>query len=68
MTTGAESAGGLPERMRDYRVEAELRSSPDLHKLAQVFIGLAQARARREHRETAGQESAPEHPGGQGVE
>lgn len=68
MTTGAESPGALPERMRDYRVEAELRSSPDLHKLAQVFIGMAQARARQEHRETAGQESPPEHTDGQGVE
>lgn len=68
MTTGAETPGAPPERMRDYRVEAELRSSPDLHKLAQVFIGMAQARARQEHQETAGQESPPKHPGGQGVE
>ena len=30
-----------PRRMRDYRIEAELRDSPDLHKLAQVFIGMA---------------------------
>ncbi|WP_145000555.1 hypothetical protein [Kocuria rhizophila] len=39
-----------PRRMRDYRIEAELRDSPDLHKLAQVFIGMAQARAANEHR------------------
>lgn len=39
-----------PQRMRDYRIEAELRDSPDLHKLAQVFIGMAQARAANEHR------------------
>lgn len=36
----------LPDRMRDYRIEAELRESPDLHKLAQLFIGMARARAR----------------------
>ncbi len=35
----------LPDRMRDYRIEAELRESPDLHKLAQLFIGMARARA-----------------------
>ena len=35
----------LPERMRDYRIEAEPRESPDLHKLAQLFIGMARARA-----------------------
>ena len=68
MTTGAETPASPPQRMRDYHVEADLRSSPDLHKLAQVFIGMAQARARQEHQETAGQESPPEHTGGQGVE
>lgn len=68
MTTGAESPSAPPERMRDYRVEAELRPSPDLHKLAQVFIGMAQARAHQEHQENAGQESPPEHTGGPGVE
>ncbi|MGO2863297.1 MAG: hypothetical protein ACTIC1_19215 [Brevibacterium sp.] len=35
-----------PERIRKYRVDAEARQSPDLHKLAQLFIGMAQARAR----------------------
>ncbi|MDO5630052.1 MAG: hypothetical protein Q4G43_17200 [Mobilicoccus sp.] len=35
----------LPDRMRDYRIEAEPRQSPDLHKLAQLFIGMAHARA-----------------------
>ena len=30
--------------MRTYRVEAEPRTSPDLHKLAQLFIGMAFAR------------------------
>ncbi|GAB3062500.1 MULTISPECIES: hypothetical protein [Micrococcales] len=34
----------LPERMRDYRIEAEPRQSPDLHKLVQLFIGVARAR------------------------
>ena len=35
----------LPERMRDYRIEAEPRQSPDLHKLVQLFIGMAFAEA-----------------------
>ncbi|SMX77620.1 hypothetical protein BAURA86_00877 [Brevibacterium aurantiacum] len=39
----------LPARMRDHELEAELRESPDLHKLAQVFIGLAMNRARADH-------------------
>lgn len=39
----------LPDRMRTYRVEAELRESPDLHKLAQLFIGMARARAEQDH-------------------
>jgi hypothetical protein len=30
--------------MRDYRVEAKLRQSPDLHRLAQLFTGMALAR------------------------
>ncbi|MCL6422296.1 MULTISPECIES: hypothetical protein [Micrococcales] len=47
-----------PQRMRDYRIEAELRDSPDLHKLAQVFIGMAQARAANEHRA----HTAPQNP------
>ncbi len=38
-----------PERMRAYRVEAETRETPDLHKLAQLFIGMAFARADAEH-------------------
>ncbi len=36
--------------MRTYRVEAEPRTSPDLHKLAQLFIGMAFARADDEQR------------------
>ena len=39
----------LLARMRDHELEAELRESPDLHKLAQVFIGLAMNRAREDH-------------------
>lgn len=38
----------LPERMRDYRIEAEPRQSPDLHKLAQLFIGMARSRAEQD--------------------
>lgn len=38
----------LPERMREYRIEAEPRQSPDLHKLAQLFIGMARARANQD--------------------
>lgn len=38
----------LPDRMRDYRIEAELRESPDLHKLARLFIGMARARAEQD--------------------
>ena len=47
MTTprNADRDERLPDRMRDYRIEAELRESPDLHKLAQLFIGMARARA-----------------------
>lgn len=34
-----------PARMRNYRIVAEPRTEPDLHKLAQLFIGMAFARA-----------------------
>ena len=44
-----------PARMRAYRVEAELRETPDLHKLAQLFIGMASAR-------TDSQQSRPPRP------
>lgn len=37
-----------PARMRDYRIEAQLCENPDLHKLAQVIIGLAMQRAKAE--------------------
>ena len=38
-----------PARMRNYRIVAEPRTEPDLHKLAQLFIGMAFARADSEH-------------------
>ncbi|GAA1813664.1 MULTISPECIES: hypothetical protein [Brevibacterium] len=38
-----------PERIRSYRIEAEPRPEPDLHQLARLFIGMAQARARDAH-------------------
>ena len=34
-----------PSRMRNYRIVAEPRTDPDLHKLAKLFIGMAFARA-----------------------
>lgn len=37
----------LPARMRDYQVQAEFRDTPDLHRLAQVFIGMALARTKQ---------------------
>lgn len=37
----------LPARMRDYEVHAEFRETPDLHRLAQVFIGMALARTKQ---------------------
>lgn len=44
--TGSDAA---PKRIRNYRVEAEPRPEPDLHQLARLFIGMAQARARDAH-------------------
>ena len=38
-------SGNPPARMRDYRIAAELRETPDLHRLAQLFIGMAMQRA-----------------------
>lgn len=38
----------LPARMRDYRIEAEPRETPDLHKLAQLFIGMALSRVEQD--------------------
>ncbi len=45
-----------PARIRNYRIEAELRDTPDLHKLTQLFIGMAFARvdAEKEARRNSG--------------
>ena len=43
-----------PARMRNYRIVAEPRTEPDLHKLAQLFIGMAFARADAERQERRG--------------
>ena len=48
-----------PARMRTYRVEAEPRATPDLHKLAQLFIAMAFARADSER---ANQQTPPSNP------
>lgn len=45
-----------PARMRNYRIVAEPRTEPNLHKLAQLFIGMALARTDAERQER--QESA----------
>jgi hypothetical protein len=47
-----------PARVRNYRIVAEPRTEPDLHKLAQLFIGMALARTdaeRPDRRGLAGQ-------------
>lgn len=43
-------------RGRHFRVEAMPRQSPDLHKLAQVFLGMAVARA-DDHADPSGQDA-----------
>ena len=48
-----------PARMRTYRVEAEHRENPDLHKLAQLFIGMAFARTDDERRNQHVPSSSP---------
>ena len=42
----SQTSDRLPERMRELRVEAQPRETPNLHRLAQVFIGMALDRAR----------------------
>lgn len=53
-----------PARMSGYSIVAEPRTEPDLHKLAQLFIGMAFARAdaEREARRNSGtdREQAPQ--------
>lgn len=54
-----------PARMRDYRIEAKLREEQDLHKLAQVIIGLAMQRAKAERdAQKPGQPNAGARPDG----
>lgn len=43
-----------PSRMRNYRIVADPRTDPDLHKLAQLFIGMALARIDAERQERRG--------------
>ena len=45
--------------MRNYRIVAEPRTEPDLHKLAQLFIGMALARADAERQERRGLAGLP---------
>jgi len=44
----------LDRKQRHFRVEAVPRQSPDLHKLAQVFLGMAVARAEQTGRHDGG--------------
>lgn len=57
-----------PARMRTYRIEAEPRTTPDLHKLAQLFIGMAFARADAERANQQKPPSDPRHEAGGEVE
>lgn len=57
-----------PARMRTYRIEAEPRTTPDLHKLAQLFIGMAFARADAERASQQTPPSSPRHEAGGEVE
>lgn len=59
----------LPARMRTYRIEAELRETPDLHKLAQLFIGMARVRAAQDghHGTPSSAPRSPEPAGDGGV-
>ena len=45
---------------RRFRVEAVSKQSPDLHKLAQVFLGTAVARAKDENRAVTPPPASPE--------
>ena len=51
-------SGDPPARMRDYRVAAEMREAPDLHRLAQLFIGMAMQRAEQDRATGRASESA----------
>ena len=53
---------GPPSRMRDYRIRAELRRSPDLHLLAQLFINMALERTNQESRKPTGLDESSRPP------
>lgn len=59
-------------RARDYRVEPVPRQSPELHKLAQVFLGMAVTRAeldgRRGEERSPDELNQPEPEGGSEIE
>lgn len=40
-----------PDRMREYRVEAQMKQTPDLHRLAQLFVNMALSRTETGHRQ-----------------
>jgi hypothetical protein len=61
MSTPREDGQAPPEGMRDYRVEAKLRPSPDLHRLARLFTGMALARTQAEQH---GDSGSGQNPGG----
>lgn len=50
----SRSADAPPSRIRDYQLAAELRETPDLHLLTQLFIGMARQRANQDKRHRAG--------------
>ena len=54
-----------PERIRSYRIEAEPRQSPDLHKLVQLFIGMARSRAEQDRTTPATSEPGMKGRGGE---
>ena len=51
-----------PSRMGNYRIVAEPRTDPDLNKLAQLFIGMAFARADADRQERHGPTSPRQGP------
>ena len=51
--------GAPPARMRDYQLAAEVRETPDLHRLAQLFIGVARQRATQDKRRRANTDPGP---------
>jgi hypothetical protein len=58
----SEEGKAPPERMRDYRIEAKLRESPDLHRLAQLFVTMALARTRADRHRESGSGQNPGDP------